>query len=218
MDRAASYQSIAAPSEGFLKDRGSKFHAYAAPVTSEEEVQAHLLAIRKLHSKARHHCYAYRLGTDGNTFRANDDGEPSGTAGRPILGQLDSFGVTDVCIVVVRYFGGTLLGASGLIQAYRGAAADALTQAEIVRHVVRDVYRISFDYALMSEMMRSLDRIDAQRVAQDFGERGQLDIALPIDRAEATLHELKAYLLGREPDNSAAIEVVPGVEIELVED
>ena len=214
MDRAGSYRSIAHPVEGELKDRGSKFIAYAAPTATEAAVEAHLAAVRKLHNKARHHCYAYRLGTDGNTFRANDDGEPSGTAGRPILGQLDSFGITDVCVVVVRYFGGTLLGAGGLIQAYRGAAAAALGKAQLVEHTVKDTYRLDFDYALMGPMMSSLDRIAAERVGQHFGERGQVDIALPIAEAEQTLHRLKAYLLGRDPANSPTIEAVPGVVIE----
>ena len=214
MARTGTYRSIAAPAGGELKDRGSKFLAYAAPVQSEADVQAHLAAVRKLHNKARHHCYAYRLGTDGNSFRANDDGEPSGTAGRPILGQLDSFDVTDVCIVVVRYFGGTLLGASGLIRAYRGAAALALEDAEIVEHTVRATYRITFDYARTGALESGLDRIVAQRTGQRFGARGQIDIALPIAEAEATLHRLKAYLLGREPNNSDAIDDVPGVEIE----
>lgn len=217
MPRAASYRSIAAPSEGFLKDRGSKFYAYAAPVADKAALEAHLSAVRQRHPKARHHCYAYRLGTDGNDYRANDDGEPSGTAGRPILGQLDSFGVTKVCVVVVRYFGGTLLGASGLIRAYRGAAADALRAADIVEHTVCAIYRISFDYTRMSAMMSALDRIGARRVDQDFGERGQVDVALPIDEAAATLHRLKAYLLGREPSDSAAIGEVDGVEIEVRE-
>ena len=114
-----AYRSLAAPSTGEFKDRGSRFLAYAWPVRTEAEALEHLEALRKEHFKARHHCFAWRLGPDGTRFRANDDGEPSGTAGRPILGQIDSFNLTNVVIVVVRYFGGTLLGASGLIQAYR---------------------------------------------------------------------------------------------------
>ena len=122
------YQTIRGESNGEFRDRGSKFIAYAYPVYTEEEWQEKLEAVRKAHPKARHHCYAYRLGLDGHNFRANDDGEPSGTAGRPILGQIDSFGLVNVIVIVVRYFGGTLLGASGLITAYKNSAADALSR------------------------------------------------------------------------------------------
>ncbi|MEM6700850.1 MAG: YigZ family protein, partial [Bacteroidota bacterium] len=126
------YKTLAAPSTGEFKDRGSKFFAYAFPVETETEVATALEQVKKEHFKARHHCYAYRLGMDKNNFRANDDGEPSGMAGRPILGQIDSWELTDVFIVVVRYFGGTKLGTSGLINAYKKSAMDALEQAEII--------------------------------------------------------------------------------------
>ncbi|MDV7392848.1 YigZ family protein, partial [Arthrospira platensis SPKY1] len=118
-----TYRTLSGPSTGEFRDRGSKFLAYAFPVYTDEEIGLHLEEVRKLHPKARHHCYAYRLGLDGNHFRANDDGEPSGTAGRPILGQIDSFGLCNVLLVVTRYFGGTLLGTSGLINAYKLSAA-----------------------------------------------------------------------------------------------
>ena len=136
MKKTDKYQTIANPAEGFFKDRGSKFIAYAYPVDSESDWQERLAEVRQLHPKARHWCYAYRLGTDGNNFRANDDGEPSGTAGKPILGRIDSFELVNVMVVVVRYFGGTLLGASGLIHAYKEATADALKGAEIIEKTV----------------------------------------------------------------------------------
>ena len=128
------YKTVAGPAHGEYKDRGSKFLAYAFPVYAEEEWQARLEEVRREHPKARHHCYAYRLGLDGNNFRANDDGEPSGTAGRPILGQIDSFELVNILVIVVRYFGGTLLGASGLINAYRqdtGAGRRAGSQRKL---------------------------------------------------------------------------------------
>jgi len=130
------YQTIFESSIGEFKDRGSKFIAYAYPVYTEKDWQKHLEEVKKLHFKARHHCYAYRLGLDGNQFRANDDGEPSGTAGRPILGQIDSFGLTNVFVVVVRYFGGTKLGTSGLINAYRESTATAFRNAQIIEKTV----------------------------------------------------------------------------------
>ena len=128
----ATYHTLAAPAEAEFKDKGSRFIAYAYPVRSAEDVKNHVERQRQAHHKARHWCYAYRLGTDGLQFRANDDGEPSGSAGRPILGQIDSFAVTDTLIIVVRYFGGTLLGVPGLIHAYKTAAAEALKAAEVI--------------------------------------------------------------------------------------
>ncbi|MDP2112754.1 MAG: YigZ family protein, partial [Bacteroidota bacterium] len=127
-----TYKTIEKPSEGLFKDKGSKFISFAFPVNSEDEIKDIVQSIKKEHHSARHHCYAWRLGADHLHFRANDDGEPSSTAGKPILGQIQSFDLTNILIVVVRYFGGTLLGVSGLINAYRSAALDAINQAEIV--------------------------------------------------------------------------------------
>jgi uncharacterized YigZ family protein len=131
-----SYKTIKKESQGYFKDKGSKFLAFAFPVKSEEEIKEILTRLRKEHHSARHHCYAWRLGSEEITFRANDDGEPSSTAGKPILGQLLSFEVTNILIIVVRYFGGTLLGVSGLINAYKNAAADSLNNAEIIEKII----------------------------------------------------------------------------------
>lgn len=149
-----TYKTISAPSEGLFKDKGSKFIAYAFPVTSEEQIKEIVQAIKKEHYSARHHCYAWRLGHEKLQFRANDDGEPSSTAGKPILGQIQSFDLTNILIVVVRYFGGTLLGVSGLINAYRQAALDALNQAEIVEKLVEKQLLVEFDYGAMNEVMK----------------------------------------------------------------
>ena len=132
------FQTIEAPVAGLFKDRGSKFLAFAYPVASEAAALAHLERLRKEHFKANHHCFAWRLGLGQDRFRTNDDGEPSGTAGRPILGQIDALALTDVVVVVVRYFGGTLLGTSGLINAYRESTAEALRQAKILQKIVKD--------------------------------------------------------------------------------
>jgi uncharacterized YigZ family protein len=148
-----TYKTIAAKSEGYFKDKGSKFLAFAYPVSTEEETKEILDQLKKEHHNARHHCYAWRLGVEDIAFRANDDGEPSSTAGKPILGQLLSFDVTNVFIVVVRYFGGTLLGTSGLINAYKTAAADALKRAKIITKIMEVKYKLHFTYPLMNDVM-----------------------------------------------------------------
>lgn len=127
-----TYKTITSPTQAEFKDKGSRFIAFAYPIRTLADVKKYLDPLKEEHHKARHWCYAYRLGVDGTQFRANDDGEPSGSAGRPILGQIDSVGVTDVLVVVVRYFGGTLLGVPGLIHAYKEATAQALAVAEVV--------------------------------------------------------------------------------------
>lgn len=149
-----TFKTISTPSEGLFKDKGSKFIAYAYPVTSEDQIKEIVQSIKKEHYSARHHCYAWRLGHEKLLFRANDDGEPSSTAGKPILGQIQSFDLTNILIVVVRYFGGTLLGVSGLINAYRNAAFDAINQAEIVEKLVEKDLLIEFDYGVMNDVMK----------------------------------------------------------------
>lgn len=148
-----SFRTLKAPSESLYKVKGSKHLGYAFPISTEEEVKVHIERLKKEHFNARHHCYAYRLGADGSKFRANDDGEPSGTAGKPILGQLQSFELTNVLIVVVRYFGGTKLGTSGLIDAYKTAAKMAVEEAEIVEKKVMIPFKIQFPYAAMGSIM-----------------------------------------------------------------
>lgn len=149
-----TYKTILTPSEGLFKDKGSKFIAFAFPVNSEDEIREIIQTIKKEHHSARHHCYAWRLGYNKALFRANDDGEPSSTAGKPILGQIQSFDLTNIMIVVVRYFGGTLLGVSGLINAYRNAASDAINQALIVEKLVEQQLIVEFDYGVMNEVMK----------------------------------------------------------------
>ncbi len=151
-----TYKTIAAPSEGLYKEKGSKFLAFAYPVHNLDEVKAHLEQLRKDYFDARHHCYAYILGPRKDAFRANDDGEPSGTGGRPIHGQLLSADLTDTLIVVVRYFGGILLGASGLANAYKTAARDAIDHATIIEKTIDCRYRLLFEYAAMNDVMRIL--------------------------------------------------------------
>lgn len=189
-----TYKTLRNKSYGEFKDRGSKFQAYAYPVYTEAEWQARLEEVRKMHPKARHFCYAYRLGLDGNEFRANDDGEPSGTAGRPILGQIDSFELTNVIVIVVRYFGGTLLGTSGLINAYKLSAADAFEKADIIERTVEDIYQITFDYAIMSQVMNAVKALELEMVQQDFGTIGKLEIAIRQSEVNDTMLQLKAKI------------------------
>lgn len=163
-----SYQTIANPAEGFFKDKGSKFFCFAYPVQTENEVKEHLLFLRELHPKAVHHCYAYRFGLDRMVYRMSDDGEPSGTAGRPILNTLYSRDVTNILIVVVRYFGGTLLGVPGLINAYKTATESALDESELViRHFV-DHYEIHFSYIQMNDVMRIVKEMELPVLEQVF--------------------------------------------------
>ena len=149
-----TFKTIEKPSQGLFKDKGSRFISYAFPVISEEEIREIVQSIKKEHHSARHHSYAWRIGAEKLLFRVQDDGEPSSTAGKPILGQIQSFDLTNILIVVVRYFGGTLLGVSGLINAYRNAALDAINQAEIIERLVEKWLLIEFDYSVMNEVMK----------------------------------------------------------------
>ena len=151
-----SYLTLAAPAEAYNRERSSKFLSYAYPVENEEQIREALEALRKRYFDATHHCYAWRLGPQGEQFRANDDGEPSGTAGRPILGQMLSAGVTNCLVVVVRYFGGTKLGVPGLIAAYKEATQEVLSVAEIVERTVDDRITIRFPYIVMNDVMKAV--------------------------------------------------------------
>ena len=162
------YLTIAAPAEAASRERSSKFLSYIYPVASEEEIRGHLDALRKRFFDATHHCYAWRLGPRGEAFRANDDGEPSGTAGKPILGQLLSNDLTDCLIVVVRYFGGTKLGVPGLIAAYRESAAAAIEAARIVERTVDRTVTVDFPYVAMNDIMRVVKELQPRIEAQEF--------------------------------------------------
>ncbi|WP_316814608.1 YigZ family protein [Pedobacter nyackensis] len=163
-----TYKTIEAPAEGVFRDRGSKFIGYAYPILSEDEVKGILANLRAEHSKARHFCWALRLSPDRSIFRIQDDGEPSGTAGRPILNTMLSTDITNVLIVVVRYFGGTLLGVPGLINAYKTAAAEAINAAHVIEKTVNDIYELQFDYLLMNDIMRLIKEERLHVISQDF--------------------------------------------------
>ena len=161
-----TYLTISSPSEALYKDKGSKFYAFAYPVQTVEQIKDILAEKRKEYYDARHVCYAYMLGYERNQFRANDDGEPSGTAGRPILGQINSSNLTDILIIVVRYFGGTLLGTSGLIQAYKTSAAEAIVAATIEERIVEKTFMSRFGYQDLNAVMRIMKDFDLAIVNQ----------------------------------------------------
>ena len=173
-----TYKTIAAPAEGLYKEKGSKFLAFAYPVRTIDEVKAHLERLRKDYFDARHHCYAYILGPRKDAFRANDDGEPSGTGGRPIHGQLLSADLTDTLIVVVRYFGGILLGASGLANAYKTAARDAIEHATIIEKTIDCRYRLGFAYETMNDVMRILKDYDLKPENQNYDMKCSLEVSV----------------------------------------
>ena len=190
-----TFFSISSPSEGLFKDNGSRFIALAYPVETEEEIKGIIDSLKKEYHDARHHCYAYRLGLDGTKFRANDDGEPSGSAGRQILGQLDSAGLSDVLVVVVRYFGGIKLGIPGLIRAYRTSTADALSKAEVVEKIAGKNYRLTFDYLAMNDVMKVLKDLNIPQSNQDFGTSCSIDVRVRLSQEKDFLDRLEKFLL-----------------------
>jgi len=163
-----TYKTIKSPSEGVYKEKGSRFMSIAIPVSEQEEIKPIIDKIKKEHHEARHHCFAYMIGSERINWRVNDDGEPSGTAGRPILGQINSFGLTNIIIVVSRYFGGTLLGVSGLINAYRSAAASAINNAELTEKTLREYYEIIYPYIVMNDVMKILKEENVEQSKQLF--------------------------------------------------
>ncbi|WP_134088221.1 YigZ family protein [Olivibacter sp. XZL3] len=187
-----TYNTIEKPAEGLFKDKGSKFIAYAYPFGDPGDLKNVIAEIKALHPKARHHCWAYRLTTDRSVFRLNDDGEPSGTAGRPILNALLSQDLTNIIVVVVRYFGGTLLGVPGLINAYKSATQDALSQAQIIKKTVNDVYKVTFDYLQMNEVMRIVKEDALTVLKQTFDNNCSLVFEIRQKEVNETLGRLQS--------------------------
>jgi uncharacterized YigZ family protein len=209
-----TFKTIEFPTFGEFKDKGSKFLAYTTPLSIEADFPSFLEKIKKEHPKARHHCFAWRLGMDKNRYRANDDGEPSGTAGRPILGQIDSFDLTNVGVIVVRYFGGTLLGTSGLIAAYKEATIEAFKAATIVEKIVENTYSVGFGYDKMSDVMNAVKRLNINVLKQTFEESGTLIIAIRQSEAEQRLLEMRAAIMKISLEEAQNRENTEGVTIE----
>jgi uncharacterized YigZ family protein len=189
-ETAFTYKTILAPTEALLKDRGSKFLAFSFPANTTEEVKTRVQQLKKEHPKANHHCLAFRIGTEGLLFRASDDGEPSGSAGKPILGQIDSAGLTNVLVVVVRYFGGTLLGVPGLIHAYKTVAADCLARSEVIEKNIEFPLTVSFDYSLMNEVMQVCKQFDITIYQQETLLFCQFALGVPLQYKAAALNRL----------------------------
>ncbi len=185
------FQTIAQEGEALFKDRGSKFLAFAFPIASADDFRTRLAQLKKAHPKAVHFCFAYRIGTDGNNFRVSDDGEPSGTAGKPILGQLDSKGLCNTCIIVVRYFGGTLLGVPGLINAYKTAASLVLQVVPMVQKPIMQSFELHFDYTQMNDVMMLVKQLNCEIDAQEQSLFILLKVKVPKSRAEEFLFRMK---------------------------
>ena len=184
------YFTISKPAVAEFKDRGSKFLAYAYPIATSDDFKKLLQQLKKEHPKAAHHCFAYRLGTDENVFRVSDDGEPSGTAGRPILGQIDSKQLTDVLVIVVRYFGGTLLGVPGLINAYKTATSLALQVTPVIQKQVELNYAIEFDYTQMNEVMMVMKQYNCTVISQEMQLFCIIHAGIPKNRLPEVLYRL----------------------------
>lgn len=185
-----TYITIAGPAEGIFKDRGSKFIGLAYPIKSEEEIKPVISALRTEHPKARHFCWAIRLTPDRTIFRLNDDGEPAGSAGRPILNVLLSKDVTNLLVVVVRYFGGTLLGVPGLINAYKTASIMALENSEMIEKTLNDVYAVDFPYAGMNEVMKVIKEENLSLLSQHF----DLDCQVEIEIRKSNVNQVVGKL------------------------
>ena len=196
------YKTVAAPAEGYINEKKSKFFSFIYPVSDVDEVKRILDELRQKYYDARHVCWAYMLGWKREEFRANDDGEPSGTAGRPILGQINSAELTDVLIAVVRYFGGTLLGTGGLIKAYKEAAAEAIANAKVVERTLNDYIDIHFEYPLLNEVMRLLKQFGYVEWTQEFGESCRMRLQVRRSLSEQ-LREMVASIYGVEIIKSA---------------
>ncbi|MBC7553229.1 MAG: YigZ family protein [Taibaiella sp.] len=203
MEEVLRYKTIAGPGTGDFRDRGSKFLAYAWPVSTVQEIKEKLQGLKKEHPKAVHHCLAWRLGTDGAAYRASDDGEPSGSAGKPMLGQIDSMGLTNVMVVVVRYFGGTLLGVPGLINAYRTAAALALEPLATVEKWIEEIYSVSFDYPVMGEVLYLLKQNEVTIYAQELQLFCVIKAGIPKKNVQACISKLEE-IRGVKPEKEKA--------------
>ena len=187
-----SYKTIQKIGEGYITERKSKFISYVIPIETEDEVKDILEEYKKKYYNARHICWAYMLGAAREDYRANDDGEPSGTAGRPILGQINSFELTNVLILVVRYFGGTLLGTGGLVRAYKAAAADAIENATIIEKTVDDTFVLQFEYPLLNDIMRILNQFEESTWTQNFTETCEMEIKIRQSQSERLEQSLSA--------------------------
>ena len=196
-----TFLTIASASEGIFKDKGSKFLSFAYPVGNGDEVKEKIDFLRKKYFDASHHCFAYRIGVDGERYRAGDDGEPTNSAGKPILGQLIFYNVTNVLLVVVRYFGGTLLGVGGLVQAYKQAAAAALTNAEIIEDMITESYQIKFGYSSMNHVLKIVKDLNLECLEKTF----DIECTINVKVRQSRVEEMKKRLEGTSNSSTKSI-------------
>ncbi len=185
------YKTIESPTESLFRDRGSKFLGFAFPFNATEDLRKLLQPLKEAHPKAVHFCYAYRIGTDGTQYRANDDGEPSGSAGKPILGAIDSLELTNVIVVIVRYFGGTLLGVPGLINAYKTTSLDALNAATVVEKAIEKLHELEFPYDIMNDVMMVLKQHKVNIIVQEMLLFCRFKIGIPLTDYDICIQKLK---------------------------
>ena len=190
MSESEFYKTIDQPAVAEYKDRGSKFLAFANPIVTADDFKKQLVFLKKEHPKAAHHCFAYRIGTDGNSFRVSDDGEPAGSAGKPMLGQIDSKEVTNIAVIVVRYFGGSLLGVPGLINAYKTVTSLVLQVTPIVQKQIEETYIIHFDYTQMNEVMMVLKQCNCTVITQEMQLFCNITTGIPKSRLTEVLYRL----------------------------
>ncbi len=191
MEANDTYRTITKESDGYFRDRGSKFYAFAYPVESEEEIKAHLDALRKKYYDARHHCYAWQLGAEKTSYRINDDGEPSSSAGKPIFGRIMSHDLTNILIVVIRYFGGAKLGIPGLINAYKIAAEEAIEKNHIKTRTINEIFELKYEYPIMNDVMRIIKDDNVKMIFQEFEMTCRIHISIRRSESE----QLKQKLL-----------------------
>ncbi len=208
-----SFHTIKEIAIGEFKDRGSKFIAYAYPITEVDQLMDKINILRKENLKACHFCYAFRLGIEGEEFRANDDGEPSGTAGKPILGQLIKYNLTNIAIVVVRYFGGTKLGTSGLINAYKQSSIVALENSNIFEEIVVDKFIISFEYGHMGQVMEAVKSLNWNIIEKHFEETAYITIGIRKSKVKEEFRLFKAKILKKQLEEITDKTKVPFIEI-----
>ncbi len=210
------YLTLSNESIGEFKDKGSKFLAYAFPVNEVKDFELKMDELRKIHNKARHHCYAYKIGMTNDVYRINDDGEPSGTAGRPIFGQIESFGLTNIGIIVIRYFGGILLGSSGLIQAYKESSKLALQAASIIERTITQKLLISFEYSKMGDVMSAIERLSQSISETKFEEKAQVIIEMAASNIPSFILDFKCLAGNLYKEEVTEETVLNDINIELI--
>lgn len=207
--------TIESEGQALLKEKSSKFYAYAFPISSEQEVEQKIKILKKEHLKSRHHCYAYIIGADKLNFRANDDGEPSGTAGRPILGQIEKRNLTNTLVVVVRYFGGTKLGTSGLIKAYKESASLALEETKIIEEFITSTLKVTCTFEQIGSLMNIISKRAFNISKTLYAEHVHIDLQIRLSEIEASMLYIKAKMLNRSTADIKKDTSVPGMAFSI---